>query len=98
MVQFIGNNYQMQPIDLVAPDILVFNSASAITVGMPAPNIAANRRIINVGVGTVTLAPSGGTINGKTTVPLYQGYGGTIAADGGNFYIIGVPAPWMVYP
>ena len=62
------------------------NSATAYTLTLPAHTTGKEIKIINYGVGVVTLTPTSGTIIGDSTQTLNQHETAILVSNGTNWY------------
>lgn len=84
-----GASYTVIAVD--CGKLVSFSNAGAIAVTLTSPvtlNSGWYADIINLGVGTVTLTPSSGTINGNAIQTLTTGQGGRLESNGTNFRMI----------
>ena len=84
----VGASYTIQASDY--GQLITFNNSSPIAVTIPAANgtfSTFNTLVSNVGTGTVTITPAGGTINGGANYTLSNGQGAWIISDGTNYQI-----------
>lgn len=74
--------------------VVTFNNAGAVAVTLPTPTgatgnfaIGWNVYVRNIGAGTVTITPSGATINGAATLAVAQNQSIWIISDGTNYQV-----------
>lgn len=85
-----GTSYTVQATD--AFTLLTFNNSAAIAVSLPAASttgfgVGFSFEVQDLGVGTVTITPASGTINGAASVAIPQNSGCSITSDGTNYQI-----------
>jgi hypothetical protein len=76
---------------ITSSDSVILASGGSFTVTLPSATTAGAGRIYyvkNTGVGTITLASGGGTIDAATTVPLNPGDAYTVVSDATNWQVL----------
>lgn len=85
----VGTTYTVQTSDY--GQLVTFNNAAPVAVTLPGAGSAGffpfNFLTTNLGAGTVTITPTIGTINGLSSLTIFQGQGSTIVSDGTNWQV-----------